>query len=137
MAFWENLGETISTKGKEVADKARVMSDIAGLKGQITTCKNVVAKNYKEIGKAYYEAHKDDVDSEFAERIEAIKNAERGIQDLEKKIRELKGIASCSKCGAEIPADASFCPKCGEKIDDVYYDEEDNEISDLVIVDEE
>lgn len=25
-------------------------------------------------------------------------------------------LAKCAKCGADIPANAKFCPECGEKI---------------------
>jgi len=37
MDFFEKIGETISVKGKEAVDKAKVMADIAGLRGQIAT----------------------------------------------------------------------------------------------------
>lgn len=138
MAFWENLGETISAKGKEVADKAKNITDIAGLKGQIATCENTIKKNYKDIGEAYYKAHKEDEQPEFAEQIEAIKMAETAIEELKQKISHLKGTKTCAKCGAEVPYDASFCPKCGEKMEEDFYDEDDS-ASELTadIIDEE
>ena len=38
MDFFEKLGDTISAKGKEVADKAKDQAEILSLKGQISTC---------------------------------------------------------------------------------------------------
>ena len=35
MDFFDKIGETISTKSKEVSDKAKDMAEIANLKGQI------------------------------------------------------------------------------------------------------
>ena len=49
MSFWENLGESISIKGKEVADKAKTFTDIAGLRSQIVTCQNTIKNSYKNI----------------------------------------------------------------------------------------
>ena len=65
MAFWENFGETISAKSKEVADKAKNFTDIASLKGQIVSQENVILRYYKEIGREYYAAHKNDETFEF------------------------------------------------------------------------
>ena len=54
MDFFEKVGETVTEKGKEVADKARETAEIIRLKSQIATCEEVMKKNYLEIGKAYY-----------------------------------------------------------------------------------
>ena len=45
MAFFEQLEDTISTMGREVTDKAKTLAEIAGLKGQITTCEDIIKKN--------------------------------------------------------------------------------------------
>ena len=50
MDFIEKLGDTISSKGKEVAEKAKETAEILALKGQISTCEEVIRKNYVEIG---------------------------------------------------------------------------------------
>ena len=57
MDFIEKLGDTISSKGKEVAEKAKETAEILALKGQISTCEEVIRKNYVEIGKMYFEQY--------------------------------------------------------------------------------
>lgn len=135
MAFWENLSGTITAKSKEVADKAKNFTDIASLKGQIVAQENVILRQYKEIGREYYAAHKDDAEFEFPEFMEAIKKAEDTIEGLKKKIAELNGTKCCDACGSEVSDDSAFCPKCGAKMEvkaeETYFDEED--ASDVVV----
>jgi len=92
MDFLEKLGGTISAKGKEAADKAKELAEIASLKSQISTCQEVIKKNYLEIGKLYYEQNSANPAPEFEKLCEAIKNAQTGVDDLQAKIDELKGI---------------------------------------------
>lgn len=86
MSFWNDLGEKVQsgskivaekakTGGKAVADKAKELSQIASLKAQIASEENVINKNYKELGKAYYEAHKDEEEFTYSEYMTNIRNA--------------------------------------------------------------
>lgn len=128
MAFWENFGETITAKSKEMADKAKNFTDIASLKGQIVSQENAILRYYREIGREYYTAHKDDECVECQEKFDAIKKAEGIIEELQKKIAELSGTKRCASCDSEVPDDSAFCPRCGAKLeDDTYFDEEDTE----------
>ena len=90
--FVSKIGETITTKGREVGGKAKDLAEIASLKSQISTCEDVMKKNYMEIGKKYYELHKDVWEETYDEECRAVANAQNGIADLEAKIREIKGI---------------------------------------------
>lgn len=92
MDFFEKLGDTVATKGKEVSGKAKDLAEIAGLKRQISTCEDVIKKNYIEIGKLYYEKHEHEPEVEYDEFFRAIGNAKTGIEELEEKIRRVKGI---------------------------------------------
>ena len=51
MDIIEKIGDTITEKGKVAADKAKELAAIANLKSQISTCEEVMKKNYLEIGK--------------------------------------------------------------------------------------
>lgn len=93
MDFLEKLGDTITTKGREAADKAKDMAEIASLKSQIATCEEVIKKNYMEIGRLFMEQYKDAEDAPFEKQRTAIVNAQAGVEDLQKKIRKIKGLA--------------------------------------------
>ncbi len=89
MEFFEKVGETITAKGKDVADKAKDFAEIASLRSQISTCEEVMKKNYLEIGKLYYEQFKEAEYNDFVEQCTAITNAKNGVEALEaKKLKE-------------------------------------------------
>ena len=92
MDCFEKLGDTISTKGKELADKAKDTAQILRLKSQICTCEEVIKKNYLEIGKLFFEQYGEDPEAPFEKQCTAIRNAQRGIKELQEKIGELKGL---------------------------------------------
>lgn len=102
MFMIEKFGKVISEKGKEAVDKARILAEIAGLKSQIATCEEVVRKNYRDLGKLYYERHcgiweneePDGQDREvlYEKQIRAITNAKKAIEDLQGKIEVLKNL---------------------------------------------
>lgn len=92
MEFFDKLGETITTKGKEVTYKAKDIAEVASLKGQIHTCEELIKKRYIQIGKTYYEKHGSTPEEEYADACKDIENAQNSIADLETRIREVKGI---------------------------------------------
>ncbi len=92
MDFFEKIEETITTKGQAAIDKAKELAELASLKSQISTCEEVMKKNYMEIGRIYYENFGDTAEELFARQCRNIKNAKYGIDELEEKIKEIKGI---------------------------------------------
>ncbi len=92
MDILEKIGDTLSEKGKEAADKAKEVAEIARLKSQITACEEVIKKNYTEIGRLYYELYGDMAEEKFEKQCRAIKNARNGVEDLQQKINEIKGL---------------------------------------------
>ena len=92
MDFFNKIGETINTKGHEVADKAKEVAEIASLKSQIATCEEIIKRNYLEIGRLFMEQYKDAEDAPFEKQRKAILNAQAGVEDLQRQIREIKGL---------------------------------------------
>lgn len=126
MAFFDNLSERLSGKGKEAADAAKKVAEIANLKSRISSAETEIKKNYRKIGEAYYEAYKSaEVTCEFEEYVQAIRDAKSTVEEYRRKINELKGDVECKGCGASIKAGSSFCPNCGTKVEEEFFDEED------------
>lgn len=92
MDFINKLEKTVTAKGQVLADKAKEVAEIAALKSQIGTCEEIIKKNYAEIGRLYYENFGEDPGEPFQKQCRAIKNAKKGAEELEKKIKEIRGI---------------------------------------------
>lgn len=92
MDFLEKIGDAITTKGQEAVDKAKDMAEIVNLRSRISTCEDIIRKNYMEIGKLYYELYGDMPDADFQKQCRSIANARNGVEKLQEKIREIKGI---------------------------------------------
>lgn len=118
MAFFEDLGNTLSAKGKEVAAKAKEMSEVVSLKNQVSTKEKAMNQAYMDIGKKYYESVSgQDGTGNFTAEFATIAEAQMAIADLKKQIQDIKGVQLCDSCGAENEAGKSFCSNCGAKLE--------------------
>ena len=106
----DKLGEALKSGGKVVGEKISGVVDIAKLNMEIRKNEALLEQKFIDLGKKYYEEHKDDAPEEFT----VIDAAKRQIVSLKKQISELKGEKVCKKCGAVNTTDSDFCKKCGE-----------------------
>lgn len=116
MDFFDKLGESIVTAGKDVSQKARDLSGVAKLNLDIKSKEDFIQKQYSEIGRLYYEAHKDENASEYMEQMALITEASDSIAQMREEIMKLKGAQICPNCGSPVNEGASFCGKCGTKM---------------------
>ena len=123
MTFLTKLGETISATGKDVSQKAKDLTGIAKLNLDVRAKEEFVERQYAEIGKQYYELHKDD-EEPFYEEITLIKDSLKEIEQFKSEIADLKGKKKCPACGAVVEQDAAFCNKCGAKCESIFEEEE-------------
>lgn len=112
MDIFNKIGDTIFSTGKDVSQKAKDLSGIAKLKLDIKMKEDFIEKQYAQIGKKYFEEHKNDEVLEF-EEIQIIEEALESIQKMQVQILDLKGGVKCSKCGAFSDEKAEFCSNCG------------------------
>lgn len=132
MDFFEKLGDTIVNVGKDVTQKAKDVSGIAKLKLDIKSKEDFIREQYMELGKAYYERHKD-VTVEEQARFDQIKEASEEIEKMKLQILELKGARKCPDCGAETSDTAEYCSVCGAKLTVVVEDEAGGKTADIDI----
>lgn len=115
MDFFEKIGDTIVSVGKDVTQKAKDVSGIAKLKLDIKSKEDFIKEQYIELGRAYYESHKEE-EVEDQARFDQIKEALEEIERMRLQILELKGARKCPDCGAEAADTADYCSVCGAKL---------------------
>ena len=123
MEFFDKLSESLVSAGKDVSQKAKDVSEIAKLKLDIKSKEDYVQKQYEELGRSYYEKHKDEEECEEAEQFFLIREAVEEIERMKAEVLRIQGSAECPKCGAKMPEGAVYCSNCGTKMDDMYEEE--------------
>ncbi len=116
MSYLGKIGNTISSKSKEIASKAKAISETSSLNSMIKAEQNKIDANFKLMGKLYYEKFGSSPDEEFAEAVSAINTSNREIENINEQIKKIKSRNCCPNCGASFKNDAVFCSKCGEKV---------------------
>ena len=131
MGFFYDLTKKATETYKNTAEKTNKLTREMKLKSQINDNKAKITKIYSDIGKKVYEKHvlgeNVDIKTDLAEECAKIDAFSKEIEDLGTEIRALKGIRLCNKCGSEIMVNAKFCPKCGEKQEEIKVEEKSTE----------
>ena len=122
----ESLGKTISEKAEVVSKKTEEAVDVQKIKSQIRGMERNNERDFQDIGKIIYDQFKKGnvVDSEFVELCEAIEDREASIDEYKKQVAEIKGLDVCPNCKEHVEPSVVFCPKCGVKIEQESYDED-------------
>lgn len=118
MAFEFDLNkvkETLVNAGKEVESKAKDVSAIAKIKIDIHNKEVFLDKQFALLGKAFYEAHKDD-DIEEQVYFTSIKEAEVELAQLNADLLAAQGAVECPSCGSKQSQDNTFCADCGNEL---------------------
>lgn len=89
---WDEIEKKVDKGKDDLYRKGRACRDIITVKGQISTCKDIISRDYVAIGKMYVEMFKEDnPHPEFDKKLREIINAENAIVELEAKLENIKG----------------------------------------------
>lgn len=117
MAFFEKVGETISTKGKEAAQRAKGVADLAKLNAQLGQLEGRMRTWYQVIGEKVYQNEKDQEHTGLEVEFDRLNETFAEIGRVKKQIADIKGLQECPACKAQVDSDALFCPRCGAKLE--------------------
>lgn len=92
MDIVDKITDTITARSKEVSEKAKEAAEIMRLRDQIRTCEEVIRKNYLAIGKQFMQEYGDSADAPFEKQRTAIRNAQKGVEELQAQINTIKGL---------------------------------------------
>lgn len=128
--FFENLGKIVVEKAEVVGKKAEEVVDVVSkkteqtveiqkIKSRIHTMERNNERDYQDIGKMLYDKFKkgEVADEQFTELCEAIAERDKSIESAKQEVAELKGMDVCENCGTHVDANATFCSKCGAKME--------------------
>ena len=116
MSLWDNITQKAAAVTDKAVHQAKNFTEQVKLRNQISEAQNTITDCYTQIGKQYAAAHSEDFDEAYAPMMAAIAGANRQIASLQEQLRDLKEVALCPKCGAEVSKDASYCGACGAEM---------------------
>lgn len=90
MDFFDRMGEKLVTAGKDVTQKAKDLSGTAKLNFDIKAKEDFIEKQYAQIGKLYYEDHKEEADGAYGQQMQAIAEAFAAIDHMKEEVLKLK-----------------------------------------------
>lgn len=90
MAFFDNLGKKIGSAAEATASKAKEVAEVTKLNSKVNEEERTVEKLYLEIGKAIYQADKDNPESVVFELLSKVTSSLNTVEQLKAKIEEVK-----------------------------------------------
>ena len=113
MALWNDLSRKVADTKDKTVQQAKVLGETQKLNAVIAEEKKKIEACYRELGMQYAQMHHEDYEAAFSGVMGAILASEKLIRESQAKIRDIRGIRCCEKCGAELAKDAAFCSGCG------------------------
>ena len=90
MSFFDEMKESLVSAGKDVSQKAKEVSGVAKLKLDVKSKEDYVEKQYAELGRTYFDAHKDDEENAENEQFKVIKEALAEIERMKAEILKVR-----------------------------------------------
>ncbi|MFU0800386.1 MAG: zinc-ribbon domain-containing protein [Xylanivirga thermophila] len=120
MPIWDGfskIAKSVEEGAKSVTKKAGESMEYGKIKKDIYDKDQEIQSLYNEIGKKMYEQYKDlgTVSYDIIDLCQNIDDLNATIEELEKKLMNLKKIKKCPQCGKELDVNIQFCPECGQK----------------------
>jgi len=122
MGFFDKLSEKANGTIQTAKDKTSKISSEMSVKSQISDKNARLGILYNEIGKeVFVNSLKDvyEITDTIKEKLKEVSTVNSDINKLNAELLTIRGIKTCSACGAQIPVGSDFCPKCGKKITEV------------------
>lgn len=136
--FIDKLSANVTNAGKIVSQKVKNMSDASSLTSAQNTEKRNVQDTLMEIGRLYFERHKNNPNAEFSQQVASILTSEKRIAELQAEIEAVRArepelvpvpeapktpqpqktptAMVCMQCGRTYAANVSNCQNCGQQL---------------------
>ncbi len=113
----ESFTRKVTDTAKAAAKKSSELVEVTKLNMNISSEEDKIEKLYLEIGKTIYESYaKGETTNElFVEKCKQIDLHNNNINEMRRKILELKHEKICPNCREELDISALYCSKCGTK----------------------
>ncbi|AGL01580.1 zinc ribbon domain-containing protein [Desulfoscipio gibsoniae] len=106
-------------KARDITKKSSDLIEVTKMKHEMKKLERELENNLAGIGALYYQQQsgQDDVKEELDRLLDATKELEKEIDELEKQINALQPEEPvCTDCGKELPTGGKYCSYCGKRV---------------------
>ena len=116
MAFFDEIGKSISGAGQSAVKQAKEVAEITRISAVINENRSRITDINKQLGEQYFSLHAEDPEDGLAELVNEEKRNISENEELQEQLIILRGQQKCPSCGTILSKDALFCASCGSKI---------------------
>ncbi len=116
MAFLDDLSKKLNMVSQEVASQTTAFAEQTRINAKISDEERQISAYFTQLGKTYFDDHKDDPISKYIDTINNIKDAMHRIEVYKADIRRAKGMVKCPNCGADVSKSVPYCSYCGSPL---------------------
>lgn len=118
MAMFEDVLSRAKFVAQSAGKKTEEMVEIAKVKIQIGDLRREISSLYEGLGRLVYDSRRSEesVDELVDACVEQLDEQLAALARLEERVMESKNVIRCEACGNLNAQDASFCNKCGAKL---------------------
>ncbi len=88
--LFDKVSDVINNTAYGISDKAKEITEISALNGQIRSQEKTIERMYLEIGQSYYETHKDAESDDYIGLIQKITTAKETVEKLKEDVKIIK-----------------------------------------------
>ncbi len=115
MGFMDN----VSTFTKGLGEKAKGNYDVLALNNRISQTEREMNAVYLELGRRYFELHRNDPEEGLAGFVKNLANSEASIAELRQAVEDTKAAtAAVQLTNPSVRAGGRVCPNCGSPVGD-------------------
>jgi len=113
MSFFDRVKETANSAVQSTGE----MLEVAKLNLDVRSAEDKINTLFAKMGKLVFASYENGKvkDADMIALCETVKTSYVNVEELRRKILELRNKKACVKCKAELNENDPFCNKCGEK----------------------
>lgn len=114
MDIFDDISKSFNNTKNKLTNKTGDFLAISDYESSQRNLRKEIENKFNELGKTVYKKEKEIEGSSYISFISEIN--EKKIEELDKKINEIKSRQRCKICGYALTDGTVFCPNCGNKI---------------------
>lgn len=122
MSIFDQLGKIVPSTSAPAASEQNRPAYLDRLMQSKAETTQRITNMFAELGKAYYESHADDHQTEYEKHLTTIRDAYAEIAQFEQQTDEIAARKRCPACGAQLAEGSRFCNFCGTKLPEIQPD---------------